>query len=210
MHSDWSESFELNPKTKNDSDSYSDSDSDSQSESPKPNRDESPSPPPITIRRRRRFFPLKNPLNTTPILTEENLKEQCTSFFKKLEENWKEEEIRMEKTIQDYRKQLKNMHKKSKDMYMNLFQWMLNRVYDDDYKQLLEAILLMIEHTDYAEGLAEIMKNAIEFINSGKRPGLVHDGAQYVYGTKPLYFDFDSWDSASSSTSSTSQDTPSI
>lgn len=68
---------------------------------------------------------------------------------------------------------------------------MLNNVYDSDQKQLLEAISLMIEHPQYAEAFAEIMKNAIQFINQGKRPALVHDPSQYVYGTKPLYFDIE-------------------
>lgn len=68
---------------------------------------------------------------------------------------------------------------------------MLNNVYDDDKKELLEAMYLMLEHPQYAEGFATIIKNAIQFINEGKRPVLIHDSAQYVYGTKPLYFDFE-------------------
>ena len=68
---------------------------------------------------------------------------------------------------------------------------MLNNVYDDDKKELLEAISLILEHPEYAEGFATIIKNTIQFINEGKRPGLIHDNSQYVYGTKPLYLDFE-------------------
>lgn len=68
---------------------------------------------------------------------------------------------------------------------------MLNSVYDDDKKDLLEAISLMIEHVDYSEGFASMMKEAIRLINDGQRPAMVHDFGQYPYGLKPLYFDFD-------------------
>jgi len=145
-----------------------------------------------TIRiRQRRFIPLKNPLNNVPNLTEDHFKDLCTHFYKDMEEQCKDEQTKFEKTIEQYRKEIHKMHEEMKSSYKNLFQFMLNHVYDDDKKQLLEAIHLMLEHPQYAEGFAEIIKNTIRFINEGKRPGLIHDSAQYIYGTKPLYFDFE-------------------
>jgi hypothetical protein len=149
---------------------------------------------PIPIRFKRRFIPLKNPLNNVSTLTEDYFKKTCLKFYDKMDNELKEQEELFEKTIQNYQREICEMHGKLKDSYMNLFQFMLNHVYDDDKKELLEAISLMLEHPDYAEGFASIIKNAIRFINEGKRPGLVHDSAQYVYGTKPLYFDFDMFD----------------
>ena len=143
------------------------------------------------FRIKRRFIPLKNPLNDVPQLTENHFKEICTSFYNELEQQCNEEQKQFEKTIQTYRKEIQEMHRKMNDSYKNLFQFMLNHVYDDDKKELLEAIYLMLEHPQYAEGFATIIKNAIRFINEGKRPTLIHDSAQYVYGTKPLYFGFD-------------------
>lgn len=145
----------------------------------------------IHVKRNQRFIPLKNPLNHIPNLTNNHLKTLCTSFYQEIEENINKEEEQFDKTITTYRKEIKELHQKIKDSYKNLFQFMLNNVYDNDNKQLLEAISLMLEHPEYAEGFAEIIKNAIRFINEGKRPALIHDNGQYVYGKKPLYFDFE-------------------
>jgi len=143
------------------------------------------------FRIKRRFIPLKNPLNLVPQLTEDHFKKVCTSFYNHLEDECTDQEQKFEKTIETYHKEIQEMHEKMKSSYKNLFQYMLNHVYDDDKKELLEAIYLMLENPHYAEGFATIMKNAIQFINEGKRPALVHDESQYVYGTKPLYFGFD-------------------
>lgn len=140
---------------------------------------------------KRRFIPLKNPLNDVPQLTEDHFKQVCTSFYNELKQQCNEEQIQFEKTIQNYHKEIQQMHEKMNTSYKNLFQFMLNHVYDDDKKELLEAMYLMLEHPQYAEGFATIIKNAIRFINEGKQPALIHDSAQYVYGTKPLYFDFE-------------------
>ena len=153
-----------------------------------------PEPEPVPIRCRRRFIPLKNPLNNVPHLTEDHFKNICLKFYEETERELEEQEARFEKTIENYQKEIREMHRKLKDTYQNLYQFMLNHVYDEDKKELLEAISLMLEHPEYAEGFASIMKSAIQFLNEGKRPGMVHDHAQYVYGTKPLYFDFDKLD----------------
>lgn len=144
----------------------------------------------IHLKRKQRFIPLKNPLNLIPNLTENHFKTLCTSFYQEIEHNINEEEKQFDKTITMYHKEIKDLHQKIKESYKNLFQFMLNNLYDDTNKQLLEAISLMLEHPEYAEGFAEIIKNSIRFINEGKRPALIHDSCQYVYGTKPLYFDF--------------------
>ena len=141
--------------------------------------------------RKKRFIPLKNPLNNVPHLTEDNFNKICTNFYTDLEKQYKEEQEEFQKIIQNYHTQIQQMHERIFDSYKNLFQFMLNHVYDDDKKELLEAIHLMLEHPHYAESFSEIIKNVIRLINEGKRPGLVHDDAQYVYGTKPLYFDFE-------------------
>lgn len=145
----------------------------------------------IPIKRKQRFIPLKNPLNNTPHLTEDHFKSLCQSFYQEIEDTFQKEEEQFENTIKKYRKEIQQIHQRLKESYKNLFQFMLNNIYDDDKKELLEAISLMLEHPEYAEGFATIIKNAIQFINEGKRPGLIHDNSQYVYGTKPLYFDFE-------------------
>lgn len=150
-------------------------------------------PTPISIKLRRRFIPLKNPLATDipkPI-TEESAEHICKKFLDSMEKSWKEEENCTNITIKTLQKDIQEMHKKYRNLYMEMFQNLLNKLHDDDNKALIETILLLIEHSDYAEGLSMIVKNAIQFINEGKRPALVHDNAQYVYGTKPLYFDFE-------------------
>jgi hypothetical protein len=68
---------------------------------------------------------------------------------------------------------------------------MLNNVYDEDKKELFEAIEIVMENVTYAEEFATVIKEAHRLIQERKRPMVIHDKAQYVYGTKPLYFGFD-------------------
>lgn len=165
------------------------------------NSDSEPTPPPISVKMRRRLFrrrfiPLKNPLikDIPQPITHKSTESLCKFFLDTMEQSWKEQEERTEQIIRQTQNEIKEMHKKCKSMYVELFQNLLNHLYDDDNKVLLETILLLIEHSDYSEGLSAILKTAIQFINEGKRPGLVHDNAHYVYGTKPLYFDFEFFD----------------
>lgn len=151
--------------------------------------DDGEAPP---VRRKPRFIPLKNPLKDVVERTEDTFKGLCLGNFETAEKEWDEQEARFDKTFQIYRQEMKELRERMKDSYRELYQWMLNHIYDDDKKELMEAIGLMLEHPEYAETYADIMKTAIRFINEGKRPGMIHDGAQYVYGTKPLYFDFES------------------
>jgi hypothetical protein len=163
--------------------------------------DDEPTPPPISVKMRRRmlrrrFIPLKNPLikDIPQPIDFKSTESLCKSFLDTMEKDWKEQEQRTEVNLQQMQKEIKEMHKKCKSMYVELFQNLLNYLNDDDNKVLLETILLLIEHADYSEGLSAILKHAIQFINEGKRPALIHDNAQYVYGTKPLYFDFEFFD----------------
>jgi len=145
---------------------------------------------PVVIRRKPRFIPLKNPLKDVVERTEDEFKRLCLGSFEMAVKEWEEQEERFKKTLLTYREEMKALRQRMKDSYQELYQFMLNHVYDDDKKELLEAIGLMLEHPEYAETYADIIKTAIRFINEGKRPGMIHDGAHYVYGTKPLYFDF--------------------
>ena len=142
---------------------------------------------------RRRFVPLKNPLNNVATLTDDNFKKVCKSFYTDLETTLQSESTQLNRIIDEYRSNIKKQQEYINESYKHLFQYMLNHVYDDDKKELLEAISLMLEHPQYSEMFATIIKSAIQYINEGKRPCLIHDQSQYVFGTKPLYFTLDEY-----------------
>jgi len=123
--------------------------------------------------------------------SKEHFKTQCISFYDSIEKKLKEEAERFEKTIDSYRNEMVTLHTRINESYKNLFQFMLNNAYDDDKKNLLEAMEILMTNLDYAEEFAIVINEAYCIIKEGKRPTVVHDKAQYVYGTKPLYFDFD-------------------
>jgi translation elongation factor EF-G len=151
-----------------------------------------------SIRRKRmyerlnRFRPLDPQLETKIPVNKETIETVCKSFVSEMEKVWEEEEFRIEESIKQYRDELHKAHNRTKNIYQELFQQMISKVNDDDSTNLMEAILLMFKYPEYSSKFSESIRFLIQSINEGKRPILVHDTAQYVYGTKPLYFDF--WD----------------
>jgi|APGre2960657373_1045057.scaffolds.fasta_scaffold01739_4 translation elongation factor EF-G len=139
-----------------------------------------------------RFRPLNPPLENKINVNKENIETVCKSFVSEMEKVWAEEEYRVEESIKQYRDELHKAHNRTKSVYKELFQQMISKVNDDDSTYLIEGILLMFKYPEYASKFGESIRFLIQSINEGKRPILVHDTAQYVYGTKPLYFDF--WD----------------
>lgn len=123
-----------------------------------------------------------------------NIVEICTTFHKTWKEQQEEDRQRLENTYEEYTKKLQEMHKKTDDIYKNLFQWMIENTKHNESNEFISTLEEMIKDVNESpwkmDVYADVIKESMTMMHKKKNPQVVEDKHQYPYGKKPLYFDF--------------------
>jgi hypothetical protein len=119
----------------------------------------------------------------------------CEDFYSVVKHEQSVEEGRMQKTVKLYEEKIKKMKEETDEMYQNLLQWMIEHAKHEDNHTFLRSVSKVLKDVQENPGrmdmYAEIMRESVNMAKTKRGAYLCEDNRQFLYGKKPLYFNFD-------------------